>query len=180
MWYGIITYIVKSMKIKYEVILWVNFFIKNIPGQIGCYVRNWILPYKNGRNVKVWEYCQIDSPRKLELGSNVSINRNCILNAAGGIKIGNDTLIGPNVIIYSQNHRFDVEDKLIREQGYILKKVVIGNNVWIAARVTILPGVTIGNNCVIGSNTLVSKDIPSNSLVVGNPGKVVRTINAES
>ncbi len=165
------------MKIKYEAILWYNFILKNIPGQIGCCLRNWLLPYKNGKCVKVWEYCQIDSPKRLELGSNVSINRSCTINAAGGVKIGDNTLIGPKVIIYSQNHRFDIEGVLIRKQGYILKEVIIGKNVWIAARATILPGVNIGDNSVIGSNTLVSKNIPPNSLVVGNPGRVIRKIN---
>ncbi len=167
------------MRIKYEAILWYNFFLKNIPGQLGCYLRKWLLPFKNGRKVMIWEHCQIDSPKKLELGSNVSINRGCIINAAGGVRIGNDTLLGPGVIIYSQNHRFDSEDIPIRKQGYVLKNVEIGNNVWIAARATILPGVKIGDNCVVGSSTLVAKDIPPNTLVVGNPGKVVRKIYAK-
>ena len=165
------------MRVRYEFILWFNEFLKSIPGQIGCIIRNKFLPYKNGKNVRIWNSCHIDSPSKLIIGSNVSINRGCIINSGGGIKIGNDVLIGPKVIIYSQNHRFDIKEELIREQGYVLSEVTIGNNVWIASGVTILPGVTIGDNCVIGANTLVSKSIPDNSLVVGNPAKVIRKLN---
>lgn len=167
------------MRLRYEAILWINFVLKNIPGEIGCRVRNLFLPIKRGRNVRIWENCQIDSPRNLKIGSNVSINRNCIINAAGGVDIGDETLIGPMVIIYSQNHRFDKSDLPISKQGYTLKKVIIRNNVWIASRATILPGVTIGENSVIGSNALVSKNVPPNSLVVGNPGKVIKKINAK-
>lgn len=164
------------MRIRYELILWANELLKAIPGQIGCKIRNIFLPYKQGNNVKIWNSCHIDSPSSLTIGSNVSINRGSIINAGGGVSIGDNVLIGPKVIIYSQNHRFNLDDKLIKDQGYFLKKVTIGNNVWIASSVTILPGITIGDNCVIGANTLVSKSIPSNSLVLGNPGKVIRKL----
>jgi maltose O-acetyltransferase len=166
------------MRVKYEFILWINEILKIIPGQIGCKIRNVFLPYKNGKKVKVWNYCHIDSPSKLIIGSHVSINRGCIINAGGNVVIGNDVLIGPKVIIYSQNHQYKDCNKLIREQGYTLNKVTIGNNVWIASGVTILPGVSIGDNCVIGANSVITKSIPSNSLVVGNPGKVMKKLKS--
>jgi len=164
------------VKIIYECQLWLNAILKAIPGEIGCHIRNFILPYKNGKNVKIWAHTHIDSPSKLIVGNNVSINRHGILNAGGGIEIGNDVLIGPNVTIYSQNHNFNNPDRLIREQGYSVNKVTIENNVWIASNVTILPGITIGENTVIAANTLVNKNIESNSLIAGNPARTIRKI----
>lgn len=153
------------MRVKYEIILWINGFLKRIPGNIGCSIRKFILPFKAGKKVKVWDYVQIDSPSKLEIGNNVSINRGCIINAGGGVKIGNDVLIGPNVIIYSQNHRFSDKTSKIVDQGYDLKAVSIGNNVWIAANVIILPGVSIGDNCVIAAGTIITKSILNEKIV---------------
>lgn len=145
--------------------MWFNGFLKLIPGNIGCSVRKFLLPIKAGKNVKIWDNVHIDSPTKLTIGNNVSINRGTIINAGGGVSIGNDVLIGPNVVIYSQNHRFRDNKTKIVNQGYDLKEVVIGNNVWIAANVIILPGVSIEDNCVIAAGTIVSKAIPDNTLV---------------
>ena len=93
----------------------------------------------------------------------------------GGTTIGNHVMMGPDVSIYTQNHRFSNIDKNMDEQGFDdLKEVHIGNNVWIGARVIILPGVTIGEGAVIGAGTIVSKDVPSFSVFVGNPGRVVK------
>ena len=161
---------------KYELQLWLLSFLKAIPGSIGCRIRNLLLPYAHGKNVTIWDHTHIDSPSKLKIGNNVSINRGCVLHAGGAIEIGNDVLIGPNVTIYSQNHNFENTTIPINQQGYTTKKVSIGNNVWIASNVTILPGVTIANNCVIGANTLVTKNIEENSVVVGNPCKVIKKI----
>lgn len=161
---------------KYELQLWIYGLLKAIPGKIGCSLRNALLPYKNGSNVTIWDHTHIDSPSKLTVGNNVSINRYGILNAGGEIEIGNDVLIGPRVTIYSQNHNFKDTSVLIRNQGYTTVKVIIKDNVWIAANVTILPGVTIEENCVVAANTLVNKSIAKNSLVAGNPGRVIKTL----
>lgn len=153
------------MKIRYELILWTNSFLKLLPGNIGCFIRKALLPVKSGKNVKIWDNVHIDSPSKLIIGNNVSINRNCIINAGGKIVIGNDVLIGPNVIIYSQNHKFKELGVKISKQGYELKAVEIGNNVWIASNVIILPGIKIGNNCIIAAGTTITKSIPENTIV---------------
>ena len=93
----------------------------------------------------------------------------------GGTFIGDHVMMGPDVLIYTQNHRFSDVDKNIDEQGFdALKEVHIGNNVWIGARVIILPGVTIGEGSVIGAGTVVSKDVPPFAVFVGNPGRVVK------
>ncbi len=145
--------------------MWFNGFLKLIPGNIGCSVRKFMLPVKAGKNVRIWDNVHIDSPSKLIIGNNVSINRGTIINAGGGISIGNDVLIGPNVVIYSQNHRFRDNKLKIVNQGYDLKEVVIGNNVWIAANVIILPGVSIGDNCVIAAGAIITKSVMSTTIV---------------
>lgn len=164
------------MNLRYEIILWYNGFLKLIPGQIGCKLRNLFLPYKQGYSVKIWDFVHIDSPSNLKIGDNVSINRGCVINAAGGVCIGNDTLIGPNVTIYSQNHNFKNTNILIREQGYNRAKVIIGNNVWLASNVTILPGVKISDGIVVAANTLVNKDITEKGIYAGIPAKLTKKI----
>ncbi len=131
---------------------------------IGCVIRRNLLPVKCGKNVKIWDGVHIDSPSKLVIGNDVSINRGTIINAGGGVTIGNDVLIGPNVTIYSQNHKYNEPNRKIKDQGYELKPVSIGNNVWIAANVIILPGVVINDNCVIAAGSIVTKDITPSSL----------------
>ncbi|MDD5716256.1 MAG: glycosyltransferase [Sulfuricurvum sp.] len=101
----------------------------------------------------------------LIIGDNVFFNNNCSLNCLDSIEIGNDVLFGENIKIYDHNHRFKEKGKLIHEQGFTAKSVVIGSNVWIGSNVTILMGVKIGNNVVIGSNCLIYKSIPDNCVV---------------
>ena len=164
--------------IRYELILWVNSFLKNIPGNIGCWIRIKVLPLKlRGKNIKIWDNVQIDSPSKLSIGDNCSINRGCIINCGGGVEIGDNVLIGPNVVIYSQNHNYCNLDITINKQGYTYSKVKIGNNVWIGANVIILPGTIIEDNVVIGAGSVVNKVLQSDSVYVGNPIRNVRTLN---
>ncbi|WP_459558045.1 acyltransferase [Lacunimicrobium album] len=93
------------------------------------------------------------------------------------MSIGDNTLIGPNVLIYSQNHRFRGEG-LISSQGYDRKPVSIGSNVWIAANVLIMPGVNIGDNAVIAAGSIVTKDVPGNHLLHGDRAKHLKDLMA--
>ena len=154
--------------------------LKFIPGQIGCIIRNFLLPYKNGISVRVSENVQIDTPSKLFIGDFVRINRGCILNSAGEIYIGDYCGIGPNVVIYSQNHNYwgeitELSD--FKKNGYIRKKVIIGKNVWIGANSIILPGVSIGSNSIIAAGSVVNKSIPGEHIAGGNPAKSIKRIN---
>ena len=132
------------------------------------------MPYKNGVNVSVWDHIQIDSPSKLSIGDNVSLNRGCVLHAGGCIEIGNNVLIGPGVIIYSQNHSYSDLSRKIMDQGYVTKKVTISDNVWIGANAIILPGVIIGEGSIIAAGSVVTKDVISNVIVAGNPAVFVK------
>ena len=94
---------------------------------------------------------------------------------ATDVTIGNDVFIGPNCGIYTAGHPIDY---ITRNEGIEYgKSITIGNNVWIGGNVCILPGVKIGDNVVIGAGSVVNKDIPSNSVAVGNPCKVKKVLN---
>jgi carbonic anhydrase/acetyltransferase-like protein (isoleucine patch superfamily) len=111
---------------------------------------------------------------KLIVGEGTSIGEFNNIRAAGGeIKIGSDCLISQYVTIVSSNHNIALNQK-INLQGWDEKKtgVTIGNDVWIGANSTILPGVVVGNGCIIAAGTVVTKNIPDNAIVMGIPGKI--------
>ena len=108
------------------------------------------------------------------IGHDTFINHNAYLMDGGGITIGHHCFIGPNCGMYTAIHPVIAEE---RNAG--LEKalpITIGDNCWIGADVTILPGVTIGSNTVIGAKSVVTKDIPDNVIAVGNPCRVIRPI----
>lgn len=107
------------------------------------------------------------------IGHDSAMANDCFVGATGGVKIGNYVAIGQNVRFHSENHEFHARDKRICEQGVTNKGITVGNDVWIGAGAVILDGVHIGDGCVIGANTLVSKDVKPYSIVAGNPGKVI-------
>lgn len=101
---------------------------------------------------------------KLEIGYGVFFNNRCSINCQKHIKIGDNSIFGENVLIYDHDHKFNVDGKLVKNSGFISESIVIGNNVWIGANVTVLKGVAIGDNSVVASGTTVYKDIPENTL----------------
>ena len=165
------------MRIRYEIILWYMHILKWIPGEVGCIMRNHLIPYTKGKGVRILENVQIDKPSKLSLGDFVQINRGCVLHAGGEIKIGDYVGIGPQVIIYSQNHNYwgDISRLTdFKKNGYQYKKVTIGNNVWIGAKAIILPGINIGDNAVIAAGSVVTKNVAANIMVSGNPACIIK------
>lgn len=108
------------------------------------------------------------------IGNNFYANFDCILLDGGEIIIGNNVLFGPRVGIYTSNHAIDAIERVAG--GCYAKKVVIGNNVWLGAGVTVNQGVTIGDNTIIGSGSVVTKSIPANVVAAGVPCKVIRAI----
>ena len=110
-------------------------------------------------------------------GKNVFVNFNSTFVDDANIYIGDNTLIGPDVNIATAIH--PISPTLRRYGLQYNKQVHIGNNVWIGANATILPGVTIGDNTIIGAGAVVTHDIPKNVIAVGNPAKILREITEE-
>lgn len=156
---------------RYELILWLMWFLKKVPGQIGCALRRQMLPGRIGPEAMIWDNVQIDFPAKLVLGARSSINRGSVLNCGGGVEIGEDVLIGPNVILYSQNHVYADPERPIAHQGYVREKLIIEDDVWIASNVVILPGVRIASGCVIGAGALVTKSTEPLGVYMGTPAR---------
>lgn len=110
---------------------------------------------------------------KISIGSNSGIGINAVIGS--GTRIGSDVMMGPEVLIFTINHCTSRVDIPMIQQGYRpLASVSIGDDVWIGARVIILPGVTIGSGSVLGAGAVISSSVPPGSVVVGNPGHVVR------
>jgi acetyltransferase-like isoleucine patch superfamily enzyme len=109
----------------------------------------------------------------IAVGRNVFINQNCTFYDLGGIDIGDDVMIGPNVSLITSSHPIP---PVARRAGVIATPIAIGRNVWIAAGAIIIGGVTIGENSVVAAGSVVTKDVPPNTLVGGNPARVIRSI----
>ena len=111
--------------------------------------------------------------RDIVIGDNSGLGIGVELH--GPLTIGSNVMIAPSVMIHTQNHRFSSLTTPIGHQGYDEPlPVVIEDDVWVGARAIILPGVTIGQGSVIGAGAVVAKTVPPYSIVVGNPGRVVR------
>lgn len=110
--------------------------------------------------------------KNITVGENVFINACCKFQDQGGITIGNNCLIGHNVTIATLNHDFDPS----KRANINPSPVVIGNNVWIASDSTILPGITIEDGAIIGAGSVVTKNVQKNTIVAGNPARVIKKI----
>jgi len=112
----------------------------------------------------------------IRIGRNVFINQNCTMYDLGGIDICDDVMIGPNVSLLTSSHPIAPSE---RRAFVIAKPIVIERNVWIAAGATIIGGVTVGENSVVAAGSVVTRDVPPNSLVGGNPARVIRAIGSD-
>lgn len=110
----------------------------------------------------------------ITLGSGSHIGVNARLQSGGGITLGKGIMMGPDVIIITEDHKHDDANEPIWAQGTYTAPVIIEDGVWIGTRVIILPGVKIGKSSIIGAGSVVTKDVPAYSIVAGNPAKVVR------
>lgn len=125
-----------------------------------------------GMNVNLEKGASI--PLEMVIGNNSGIGVNCMVQ--GPIEIGNDVMMGPEVLIFTTNHGFRDKSKCMIQQGHEApKKVVIGDDVWIGQRVIILPGTTIPNGVVCGAGAVISSKcvIEPYSIVAGNPAKII-------
>lgn len=116
-------------------------------------------------------YCRLSGDPKIVIGDNFYMNAGC--HILGEITFGNDVMIGPKTVIWGRDHGISKE-RPMRQQPHNKKPIIIENDVWIGASVTILKGVKIGNGAVVGAGSVVTKDIPDFAIVVGNPAKIVK------
>ncbi|HSY11526.1 MAG TPA: sugar O-acetyltransferase [Verrucomicrobiae bacterium] len=110
---------------------------------------------------------------EIRVGHNVFVNQNCTFYDLGGLDIGDDVMIGPNVSIITAGHPLEPSQRRAATVG---KPIVIEKGVWVAAGATIIGGVTVGENSVVAAGSVVTKNVLANTLVGGNPARVIRSI----
>lgn len=116
-----------------------------------------------------------DCGKNITVGKHVFLNMGCKFQDQGGIFIGDETLIGHNVVLATLNHAMEPEDRATM----IPAPIHIGKRVWIGSNATVLPGVTIGDGAIVGAGAVVTKDVPENTVVGGVPARVLRKIGKE-
>lgn len=185
-----------------ELIDWVDWFIQVLPGRSGRLVRR--IYYKAifkraGVTLSVSGNVEISCARNITVGNNVAFLSGVVLRACdrgelvigdffsangnvrivadcgGKIVIGNNVMIGPNTVIRSSNHTYNRLDIPMNMQGHEAGEILIGDDVWIAANVVILPDVKIGNHVIIAAGAVVNKSVPDYAIVAGIPAKVIGT-----
>lgn len=136
-----------------------------------------------GDNVKIGAYSSVSSTSHmskygigLKIGNNSGVGRFTEFGASGGIEIGNDVIMGSYISFHSENHNFGDLSKSIREQGVTSKGIILGNNIWVGAKVTFLDGCKIGNNSVIAAGAVVKGNFPDNVVIGGIPAKILKQL----
>lgn len=120
-------------------------------------------------------YC--DYGYNIEIGENFYVNHNCVILDCAKVKFGDNVFIAPNCGFYTAGHPLDKEMRIGGEE--FAYPITVGNNVWIGGHVCVMPGVTIGDDTVIGAGSVVTKNIPSGVVAVGNPCRVLREITQD-
>ncbi|MBB1068937.1 sugar O-acetyltransferase [Limosilactobacillus sp. RRLNB_1_1] len=128
-----------------------------------------------GENLVIHSDWKFDNGKNIHVGDNFLANYNWTVLDVGEVKIGNNVWIGPNTDIYTVNHPIEAEGR--RQHLSKVSPVVIGDDVWICGKVTIVPGVTVGHNAIIAAGSVVTKNVPANTMVAGVPAKVVKKLS---
>lgn len=150
--------------------------VASIPLGLGNRLRALFLRYfleEIGAHTIFYSGLHIANPEKLSVGSNCTFARRLFITAGGGVRIGDWVGCGPDVKIWSVNHRFDDPDRPWQLQGWDRKPVTIEDDVWLGANVFVMPGVTIGRGAIVSASTVVARSVPPYAIVAGNPGRVV-------
>ena len=172
-------------KLKYFICLILYYFIaRHMPASDAPYslgakrIRGFLCKriFKGaGENINIEHGVFFASGRDIQIGNNSGIGLNC--RVMGPLSIGDDVMMGPDVMIFTQNHKNDRLDIPMRLQTDPKNPVTIGDDVWIAARAIILPGVAVHKGAIVGAGAIVTKDVPEYAVVGGNPARILRYRN---
>ncbi|MFD2617804.1 maltose acetyltransferase domain-containing protein [Terrilactibacillus laevilacticus] len=130
-----------------------------------------------GKNLYIESTFRCDYGYNIHVGENFYANFDCTILDVSTVIIGDNCMFAPGVHIYTAAHPIMAKERISGIE--FAKPVMIGNNVWIGGRAVINPGVKIGHNVVVGSGSVVTKDIPDDVIVAGNPARIIRKINEE-
>jgi maltose O-acetyltransferase len=125
---------------------------------------------KCGKNIRVKRNADISM--FIEIGNNTELGTNCTIQS--NTRIGDYVIMGPDVKIYTKNHRYEILNIPIALQGVVKEQVTIGNDVWLGANVIVTPGVNIGNHVIVAAGAVVTKDVPDYAIVAGVPAIVIK------
>jgi len=187
-----------------ELIEWVETIIGYVPGKIGTLIRMiWFrFRWKKAANIRIRCFSQFLSPKNIhfsgkaslgkfaffsaeggyiEIGDNFFSNNNLHLNASvnGEIIIGENVLVGPNVVLRTASHKFAANGKPIKDQGHSFGNIIIEDNVWLGANCIVLPNVVIGKGSVVAAGALVNKNVSPFTLVGGVPAKTIKNLKKQ-
>lgn len=110
---------------------------------------------------------------RIDIGDRNYLNRDVMLDACGRIEIGNDNMLGPGTYITDSNHTLD-PDSPVSQCPMDIGQVIIGNGCWLGAKVCVLKDVVLGDRCVVASNSVVTSSFPADSVIGGNPARLIR------
>lgn len=126
-----------------------------------------------GSNPSIEDNFHCDLGYNIHVGDEFYAGYNCVILDMGEVRIGDNCMLGPNVGIYTAGHSIEPLDR--NKSGYTIP-IKIGNDVWVGGNCVILAGVTIDDNSVIAAGSIVTKDVPKNTVVAGNPAKIIKEI----
>lgn len=169
---------------KYIILLFYILFLKHLPATdnsipFSSFIRKFrssvgkVLFEGCGKNINIEKNADFGTGKGISIGDNSGIGINCRIR--GPLTIGDNVMMGPDVVIITSNHQNSRIDIPMNQQGSCpSQKVKIGDDVWIGTRAIILPGVTIGNGVIIAAGAVVSKNVPDHTIVGGVPAKIIK------
>ena len=164
--------------LKYELWAWWQALWYWIPGRAGWVIRRYTIgPFfkRAGKRHHIAEYVSIQPPDRFEIGVHGGISRFCVINARGGVIIGNYAGCGPMTQIISYSHRMYSEDNSLDplDRGAEAAPVIIEDHAWVGAHCTIIMGVTIGRESIVAAGSVVTRDVPPYTIVAGAPARPI-------
>jgi maltose O-acetyltransferase len=154
--------------------------VARIPYRLGSRIRRRYLRKHSllGQDVHISEGVRIIEPNRLALGDGAGIAPGAVLDCRGGLSIGRDTMIGIDAVLLTTSHRFQSTEVPMRLQGLDAAPLAIGADVWVGARVIILPGLSVGDGAIIGAGAVVTHDVSPYTIVAGCPAREIGTRKA--